>query len=306
MEINDYFGIRTEDIHLDKPNTPESSAYHFFFKFLQLSPSYELARKASKGKLSHREKRKLPSDFKKVQENYEILGNVQNTFFRYWWQKNGFENFGMQYEYPSVDLISVINELELDPKKIKIDIKNYLNSASKKEVIMPSILLSIPLDKDLNKRLKSVKEILVQHKNLRIEETGNIKPKIELYGKRINRVALMVGHGLLLFKVGLPNLENWRLGVLAQISLSYSPALDFNAPRQTQNSREAEDRVLMGKITQRSLLKYQKIAENAARGKFPCDEEVEMANFDYKEIYRIYKKTQLWEKRELLRLQMSK
>ena len=306
MNIDDYFGLRTEDLHLDKPNTPESSAYHFFFKFLRLSPSYELARKASEGKLLQREKKLLPRDFKKVQETYEILGDVQNTIFRYWWQKNGFENFGMKYEYPAVDLISVINGPDVDPKKIQIDIKNYLKTVSTKEAKVPSIVLSIPLDKDLNKRLESVKQFLIQHKNLSIEQAKNIKPKIELYGKRINRVALMVGHGLLLFKVGLPNLENWRLGVLAQISLSYSPVLDFNAPRQTQNSREAEDRVLMGKITQRSLLKYQKIAENAARGKFPCDEEVEMANFDYKEIYKVYKKTESWEKRELLRLRTSK
>jgi hypothetical protein len=40
----------------------------------------------------------------------------------------------------------------------------------------------------------------------------------------------------------------------------------------------------MGKMTFRLLKKYQLIAENAARGKFPIDDKVEMSEFKYAEI----------------------
>jgi hypothetical protein len=105
-----------------------------------------------------------------------------------------------------------------------------------------------------------------------------------------------------MFKMVNPGLENWRLGVYAKLSPSYSSVLDGKAPRQTRDSREAEDRVLMGKITSRSLQKYYYIAENAARGKFPCDTKVETSFFDYRDLNKVYDKTLEWEKKEIERL----
>ncbi len=100
-------------------------------------------------------------------------------------------------------------------------------------------------------------------------------------------------------------MENWRLGAAANLSPSYSPVLKVLGPRKTKDSVEAQDRVLMGKITNRSLKKYQYIAENAARGNFPCDLKVETAFFDYKEMNRIYEKTTKWQEREMQRLKAS-
>jgi hypothetical protein len=305
MEIDDYFHIKTDDIFKDGWYSESQPGHNLFFHFLRFSPSYELARKASKGRLSADEKKRLPKDFNKVQETYALLGDVQNTLFRYWWQKVGHQVFGVPHEYPTVDLISVLDGSSPKLKKIQNEVTNYLKVRAIKAGNSPAIILSIPLDRDVKNRLHWVNEHLMQYKHLREGEYLQIKPKIELMGKRMNLRALVRGWGLLMFKAAFPEMENWRLGVAANLSPSYSPILKLQGPRKTSDSREAEDRVLMGKITHRSLRKYQYIAENAARGFFPCESKIETAFFNFKEINQLYEKTMKWEEKEIQRVKSS-
>lgn len=302
MEIENFFDIKTDDIYEEGWYSEVQPAHIYFFRFLRISPSYELARKASKGKLTAEEKKRLPKDFDKVLETYALLGDVHNTFFRYWWQKVGHEVFGVPHEYPTVDVISVLDGSLPKIKKIHSEITKHLKESLPKSGNTPAIIVSIPIDKDIRHRLNSVKKLLVSYKNLIKIEQSKIKPKIELMGKRTNRQAFFRGWKLLIFKSAFPDLENWRIGVAANLSPSYSPILQWLEQRKTRDSREAEDRVLMGKITHRSLKKYQYIAENAARGKFPCDAKIEMTPFNYKEIFRLYQRTTRWEEKEFKRL----
>ena len=82
MDIDEYFRVKTDDIFQEGWHVDQHAGHFLFFHYLRLSPSYELARKDSKGELSSEEKRKLPKDFKKVQETFALLGDVQNTLYR--------------------------------------------------------------------------------------------------------------------------------------------------------------------------------------------------------------------------------
>ena len=62
---------------------------------------------------------------------------------------------------------------------------------------------------------------------------------------------------------------------------SYSKVLDPRAPRTPKNSIEMDDRIILGKIVFRSITKFETIVENAARGKFPCEDKVELTDFEY-------------------------
>lgn len=305
MDIDEYFKIKTDDLYKEGWHAIDNPAHLAFFHFLRVSHSYALARKASKGELTSVDKKNLPNDFEKVQKTYDLLGDVQNTLFRYWWHKNGFENFGVPFEYPTVDLISVFDGSEPNIKEIQNNIESYMSNKAVKTGNSPSILISVPIDGDLRLRLKSVSELLLQHKEFRSNVKKKVKPKFQLQGKRLNIKALINGYGLLLAKSAFPNMENWRLGVISKLSPSYSSVLDIKSPRETKDAIEAQDRVLMGKITHRALKKYEYIAENAARGKFPCETETVKVEFNYKEIYSLYEKTIKWEEREIKRLQKS-
>ena len=65
---------------------------------------------------------------------------------------------------------------------------------------------------------------------------------------------------------------------------------------------EQTDRDMMTKITYRALNKFEAIAENAARGKFPSDEPVETSPFDYPRIAKQIQRNNVWEKKEKERL----
>jgi hypothetical protein len=65
----------------------------------------------------------------------------------------------------------------------------------------------------------------------------------------------------------------------------------------------------MGKITSRALKRFEYIAENAARGKFPCATPIECSPFDYPELAKRIKQTMHWQNTEKARikaLQMPK
>ena len=305
MEIDQYWGIETLDITRDGWHVNEHYAHMFFYNFLRFSPSYNLARKAHLKGLSSSEKKSLPEDFKKVLETYELLGDVHKTLFRYWWQRNGYEVFGMPYELPVVKLVSVIDGSKESNKIYENQVAQFLKIEESRIPKASSLILSVPLNQSIKNNLALIKQYLTEHKNLETPAPKQIKPKLSLQGKRFNSNALMKGLGLLMYKSAFPEMENWRLGVYAKLSSSYSPALDANASRRTKNSIESNDRVLMGKITSRALLKYQLISENAARGKFPCEEKVKMAEFDFPALNALYQQNLVWEEKELERVKKN-
>jgi len=63
-----------------------------------------------------------------------------------------------------------------------------------------------------------------------------------------------------------------------------------------------DDRITMSKITFRALHRFEHIAENAARGRFPCADPVDMSEFNYPEIaLRLMRHTK-WVKSQKLKL----
>jgi hypothetical protein len=58
----------------------------------------------------------------------------------------------------------------------------------------------------------------------------------------------------------------------------------------------------MARTTNRALKKYQFIEENEARKRFPVDEEIEIADFDYPKLAKRIQRKNAWEKKEKARL----
>ena len=305
MEINDYWKLSTKGISRDGWHVDEHYAHMFFFYYLRFSPSYALARKANTTGLSAADKKNLPKDFKQVLKTYRLLGDVHKTLYRYWWQRNGHEVFGVPYVKPIAQIISVVNGSSEPIKRYEEDLNNFLTNERQKREQSASLILSVPIDNNVAQSIKFVKQYLQDHKHLREQDNKEVKPKIKLQGQRFNANALMKGVGLLIYKSIYPEIENWRLGVRVELSPSYSPSLNKDATRRTKNWIEASDRILMGKITYRALHRCKLIAENAARGKFLCVDEIETAPFDFAALNALYKENQVWEEKELEQVKSS-
>ena len=104
--------------------------------------------------------------------------------------------------------------------------------------------------------------------------------------------------GLLLVAIFAGHSASWyRLPLLIELE---TIMLDMRIRAITPHAQD--DRIAMGKLTFRLLKKYQLIAENAARGKFPVDEKVEMSEFKYAEIAQRLLLHSKWVREEKARL----
>jgi hypothetical protein len=276
-------------------HTQPTAAYQLMFEFLRVSPSYELARKARTTGLSKEEKKELPEDFEQVLKTYDLIGDVNCVLFRLWWLKRGLGVFGNPYSKPDVHEIAVLSAgSDTEVKQILSSLQTDFSDKRREEGLTASVLVSLPLDLKTTEILRKVRKLLNVYKD---KDVGApTPPKIKLMGKRFHANPMFKGLRLLWFRAAKPNWELWRLGAKAQLSDSYSKVLDPVAPRKPKDIIEMNDRLTMSKITFRAVHRFEHIAENAARGRFPCADPVYMSEFNYPEIAQRLLKHTKWVK----------
>ena len=271
------------------------------FAFLRVSPSYELARKEREEGLTEEEKRGLPADFEEVRKTYALLGDVQRTLFRAWWLKRGLKAFGNPHTKPRVHEIAALeNSADKSVEHLRQPLEDYLGETRRDEGLGPALLVSIPLGRRKGEILTQISRLLDRYSQIEVATAK--KPTLHLRGQRLRAKSLFTGLRLLWFRAAKPKWELWRLGAQARLSETYSKVLDPTAGRRVKDVIEQTDRDMMTKITYRALNKFEAIAENAARGRFPCDEPVEKAFFDYPLIAKRIQRNNAWEKKEKERL----
>ena len=148
--------------------------------------------------------------------------------------------------------------------------------------------------------MRQLSRLLDEHSLINIDPAKN--PTLQLEGKRLRAKSLFTGLRLLWFRAAKPKWELWRLGAQARLSKTYSPVLDPKAGRRVKDVIEQTDRDMMTKIAYRALNKFEEIAENAARGKFPCNDSVGKIPFEYSMLAKRIQRKNVWEKKEKERL----
>jgi hypothetical protein len=294
------WNLRTTDFSKPGLHAEPTFAFELMFEFLRLSPSYELARQISEGKVKAAEKG-LPEDFDKVLVTYKLLGNVQKTLFRQWWIKRGLKAFGNPHDKPSVHKISDLHAgLELQLEDVSAPLTEYLLENRKSEGLAQAILIAVPVQLKRADLIKQITTIVDQAK--RLNDQSNSQPILKLHGKRLRKRELINGLRLLWFRAAKPHWEYWRLGTYSKFSKTYAEALDHKNERKTRSTLESYDREMMTKLIGRALKKYEAIAENAARGKFPCADQVEIMAFEYPKLAKRMQEKNAWERFEKERL----
>lgn len=282
-------------------HTRPTAGYQMMFVFLRMSPSYELARKECDEGLTEDEKRGLPADFDEVRKTYALLGNVRNILFRSWWLKRGLKAFGNPHNKPKVHEIAALEgAADVSIDQLQQSIETYLGETRRDEGLSAGLLVAIPLGGRKGEVLRQISRLLDRYTDASAE-TQN-QPILRLMGKRLHVKSLLAGWSLLLFKAARPKWELWRLGAQAKLSKTYSSVLDPKAGRRVKDVIEQTDRDMMTKITYRALIKFEAIAENAARGRFPDDTPVEQSPFDYPALAKRIQHHNAWEKKEKERL----
>lgn len=292
--------LRGSDFNEPGWSTRPTIGYELFFEFLRLSPSYELARKAAVEGLTEQERAAVPVDFGLVQDTFAMLGDVQTTLFRQWWLSKGLHAFGNPHARPVVhELFELRGGADVALPAVQEKLDTFLGSTRRDEGLAPGLLLSVPLGQRKSDVLRQLSRLLDKY----AEVSGITQPpKLTLMGQRLRAKVLFNGVRLLWFKAAKPKWELWRLGAKARLSKTYSEVLDVTAPRKVKDEFEMRDREMMSKITYRALVKFEAIAENAARGRFPSEGPVEQMPFDYPALARRIRRKNLWEDKEKARL----
>jgi hypothetical protein len=293
--------LRASDFAKPGWHTRPTVGYELMFAFLRVSPSYELARKENEEGLTEEETRALPADFDEVRKTYALLGDVQQMLFRSWWLKRGLKAFGNPHTKPRVHEIATLeNSADKSVEHLRQPLEDYLGETRRDEGLSAALLVSIPLGRRKGEILAQISRLLDRHSQVGAA-TANA-PTLSLKGQRLRAKSLFAGLRLLWFRSAKPKWELWRLGAQARLSKTYSSVLDPTAGRRVKDVIEQTDRDMMTKITHRALNKFETIAENAARGRFPSDEPVEKAPFDYPLIAKRIQRNNAWEKKEKERL----
>ena len=274
--------------------------YQLMFEFLRLSQSYEMARKEAAEGLSAEDKRVLPRDFKSVQQMYQRCGDVQRVLFREWWLERGLSLFGNPHRKPSVQPVGRLEQGQLEAAtNIEQSLSQYLRGVREEEGLPESVLVAIPTtlrQSDIRAQVQAILERVA--KESRPKKVG---PVMSLEGQRLRKSNLLKGLRLLWVRAARPNWEYWRLGTQVEYSKIYAAQLTVDAPRKAEKLGEAYDREMMTKIVSRALNKYEAIAENAARGRFPSEDSVEKMVFDYPALAKRIRQKNRWEEKRKVR-----
>lgn len=223
--------------------------HDFFYKFLQISPSYQLAyKKLVKGEEISIEA--IPKDFDLVLESFKKFGNVFDSNYIYWWHDVGhkiFERTGNTNLAFSID-----------------------TSLSKHELIKQFTEL--------------VDRIKVQHVVTEVDSIKLLNNKITAHSLYLRHYLVIAKAEFFLNKV--KKEQNWTLALFCNLSKKFK---DFSQEDLEQTPNSEDNKIYLNILTSKALKEAYWIAENAARGKFPCLDKIDTGlAFDYRFLNKFY------------------
>lgn len=244
-----------------------------WFRFLAISPSYELARKCRAGELTGAEV--LPADFDAVLAVYDDLGDVQVMHFQHWWKDGALRHFGYSGDKPSVTRIGVARG-GADPEQwtaLGDSLGAYAGENWLQQGERTTLVAAIPVGlpkAQIMKQLAALLDELPEVERKLIPQ----EPRYKLTGKKLDRQSIEKYLRALETKRKTPDAKLWEIGVKGKLSGTYS---DQEARSQQRTYDQAGDRKNLKELTSRALLRGHMIAENAARGLFPIYAKCEHA-----------------------------
>lgn len=223
--------------------------HEYMFYYLAISPSYWLAHRIiTLGEKVDRHE--LPKDFEKVLDTYKKLGNVYTKHFVEWWKEIGRNAF----EEKTNERIWI----GIDPSKSKDELLNDFQEF-------------------LNK--------------LEVKKNEPASNKVKFEVNKIRLTSLSKRHSLVLERAmfngknGFKKEQLWKLLKGVAYPSSRSKEVRLNS-KKTANNHEA--RTYLSILASKNLKQAFYLAENAARGRFPCQEPITTGlKFDFDKINKV-------------------
>ena len=231
--------------------------YAMFIDYLQVSESYSIVQqhKQFPTQVTFND---LPADHETLLEVYNDFSFVALYNKNEWWKNIGMALFGIQ---PDLN-VRAVGILSSQKKAITVNRKN-----------MDELVLAIPLALTETEVITKIRDLLSDNQVSFATKAQVVKSKYTLTNSRISKKRLINGlYALEFFKQDMPL---WAIGN----KLALIPSQCFDATKLTSNKIDslANKKYLLSVAARRLIEKAGYIAENAARGIFPCEERHEYA-----------------------------
>ena len=240
--------------------------FMWWYEYLVISPSYELARRYNEGELTAADKANLPEDFDLVLAVYEDFGDVLHTNYLNWWRERAMELCAVRGEKPEVSIFAVLKQFGLPFPDPCEKISDYMENEWANYGQQNTALIAVPLGMPKTQITRQVGLLLDQipdwTKKLRYHE-----PKYSLAGDLVNLDMVTRYFLVLATRAAKHDLKLWQVGALSQISDTYSQMFDFES--EVKRKTMVFERSILSTLTSRAFKRGILISENAARGVFP-------------------------------------
>ena len=280
--------------------------YPEFFNFLQVSPSYRLAHRIATGRLDRRAAT-LPMDFAVVEETYRAFGDVTQAYYWDWWIKTAQYQFNMSVPATPKTLLKLDlrqDVAESDIALAKRAVEDHLTVDRLAQGTPSTLLIALPLHPDRRTMLQIMKAMV--EKAYADEAVSKGLAPYAMIKNKMRKATVDKARQVLRAQAARPKEKLFIIGNLTQVSPK-----NYTDPNEKRASVDVQRRV-MEILTSRHLHRAYLLAENAARGRFPCldqlPEDPNRPKFDYRVLHNLYKSHGKWleAERERLKALMAK
>lgn len=254
----------------------------YWYAFLRLSRSYAIATAYKEGRLTHRAAIKLLPDLEQVLPTYENFGDVWKKNPLDWLTANSYE-IGDRLKSPnSPQIVSILSPKKSEKKgQIAEEFLNFLDVTWAQSGHEPKLVVSVPLKIKKINLYSFLKQALEQHEHL-LEDVQPVSPKLDylqMTTEKVRMDALEKSYNLVLIEAQNPEFAEWQLAECLGVCGNSVKAIKLREAEKAQGIEKEDygDEPNYDMSIHTVLRRYRRyaylIAENAARGKFPLNDE---------------------------------
>jgi hypothetical protein len=261
----------------------------FWFHYLRLSPSYQLAIRYRAGNMSEEEKVNLPADFDLVLKTYDDFGNVWAVDYVTWTKTRWRDLFDANEVMPGIKTLAFLKEgQEHKEGEIEAKLTKYLSKNRPQLRYPKTFIMAIPMYSNKNRMLDEVSFALDVYYEREAKEPPVIrpvpKPKYALLITKIRDRAIKISHQIIVIKANNPKWKLWYIAIKLKLSpnqtetIKKAEELRAEAKQRGEklhpSQKATDEKLFVNAVVGRYMRHAYLLAENAARGKFPSLDEI--------------------------------
>lgn len=261
-------GRRNEELRSPIGRVQDDERLKLWIELLKLSPSYAIARDVIDGLITFEQAQERVSDIEDVIEIALEFGAVWGVNREQFYQDRCFDLFGVQLAEPDLKVVHVMREGEpIDMDLLKRHMQEY-TTYTREEMGNPfTVLVSIPVDVDRKYLMRVFGGMLTHFKANRADLHHPELPQPKFVMKK-NRTTMRTMQQIIKVveaRAINPDARLWELGRDLRINPTQASALEDDDRDNVASAMAVLNATVSGIISKGLLL-----AENAARGDFPC------------------------------------